>query len=368
MSHKNPVPTRRKQAIQKALLKWYQANHRNLPWREDPQPYHVWVAEIMAQQTRLDTVGPYYKAFLKRFPDPACLAEAPLDAVLAAWSGLGYYRRARHLHQAAQVVVSQYDGRLPSDPKVLQQLPGIGRYTAGAIASVAYGVPAPILDGNVLRLLSRLFNLDTNASTAAGKHQLWSLAEALVPTDSASNFNQAMMEMGALVCTPRNPKCLDCPTRRLCHARRAGSVDERPVLPAPKRAKTQSVLAVLLRRKSNESLLMLRHPGMGLFAHMWSVPTWPPPWQMDGKAGPLPTNRQLQRKLGELLGTSLTLGPILKKLEHQLTHRRLIVTVREGVMESDEVKPEGYTAIRFVGKNENLEQLGISTLTRRILK
>ena len=201
-----------RRSLRSTLLRWYRKNRRDLPWRRTADPYAVWVSEIMLQQTRVETVLPYYARFLERFPDASRLADATEDDVLASWSGLGYYRRARALHQGARVVMERHDGKLPRDPADLRRLPGVGRYTAGAIASVAFGLPEPILDGNVRRVLARIFAVDgVRLGPAAEERELWGLAASLVQGSAPGDLNQALMELGALICTPRAPACPACP-------------------------------------------------------------------------------------------------------------------------------------------------------------
>ncbi|MBI3317834.1 MAG: A/G-specific adenine glycosylase, partial [Candidatus Omnitrophica bacterium] len=194
--------------FRRQLLAWYLKNHRkDLPWRKTTDPYRIWVSEIMLQQTQVATVIPYYRRFLKRFPTLRSLAIAQATEVVEAWSGLGYYSRARNLHSAAQEVLWWHGGRLPREPEELLKLPGIGRYTAGAIASIAYDRPAPVLDGNVARVLSRTVGIRRKIQDPAVQKKLWATSSALVPPKSPGTFNQALMELGALVCTPKDPQC-----------------------------------------------------------------------------------------------------------------------------------------------------------------
>ena len=209
--------------IRRRLLRAYDEGKRDLPWRGETDPYRIWVSEIMLQQTRVETVIPYYNAWLARFPDLESLAEAGEEEVLRLWQGLGYYSRARNLHKGAQVVRERFRGNVPEDPAELRSLPGVGEYTAGALASIAFGVAAPAVDGNVRRVLCRVFDLPE-----PGPAQLRELAAALVDPDRPGDFNQALMELGALVCTPRSPECAGCPIRGRCAALAAGTVEERP--------------------------------------------------------------------------------------------------------------------------------------------
>ena len=216
-------------AFQRDLLDWFAANRRPLPWREEYDPYHVWISEIMAQQTQMSRVTPYFERFVTRFPDPASLAAAHEDEVLKLWEGLGYYSRARNLMRAAKVVASEHGGRFPDDPAAVAALPGIGPYTAGAILSVAFNQPRTAVDANVERVFARLFDLDKPVKEKATKAFIHETADRLRPEGRARDFNQALMEFGALVCTPKNPACVECPVKRHCLGFARGTQLERPV-------------------------------------------------------------------------------------------------------------------------------------------
>ena len=209
--------------FRRRLLEWYHHHRRELPWRVEHDPYKVWISEIMLQQTQVETVVPYYERFTSRFPTIESLAVASLDEVLRLWEGLGYYRRAINLWEAARVVVEEFGGRLPADPKLLQQLPGIGRYTAGAIASIGFGIPVAILEANSRRVLRRVFPVGGEQGRPPGDGYLWQLAQRLVPRSDPGTFNQALMELGSLVCTPRSPGCAKCPLKRICHTGKSGN-------------------------------------------------------------------------------------------------------------------------------------------------
>ena len=214
---------RRRSELRTALLAWYRAHRRDLPWRRTRDPYAIWISEAMLQQTRVETVIPYWERFLARFPDVEALATADADDVIACWAGLGYYSRARNLHRAAQIVVERHAGRLPADVELLRELPGVGRYTAGAVASIAFDRPAPIVDGNVARVLARLFGIAADVRSRAVQERLWREAEELARGEDPGALNQALMELGAMVCTPRAPRCADCPWSRRCAAFAHGS-------------------------------------------------------------------------------------------------------------------------------------------------
>lgn len=259
------------EALAAPLLAWYARKGRSLPWRDIGDPYRIWISEIMLQQTRVETVLSYYERFLVQFPSLSALADATEDEVLTAWAGLGFYRRARNLHRAARMVLHEHDGRLPSDPETLGTLPGIGRYTVGAILSSAHNARLPIVDGNVIRVLSRVFRLDGDPSRAAAKKELWRLAEAILPQDRPGDFNQALMDLGATVCHPVNPRCADCPFEQICLARQYGDPED---FPHPTR-KTKVVFqqrAALCIRDEMGRLLLKRRPAEGLLASMWELP------------------------------------------------------------------------------------------------
>src|SRR4030042_3245243 len=214
--------------MQSALLHWFAANARDLPWRRTTDPYAIWVSEIMLQQTRVPTALPYYERFLQRFPTVEKLALARLDTVLKLWEGLGYYSRARNLHLAAQEIVTRFDRRVPQTKDELLTLPGIGRYTAGAIASTAFGKREPIVDGNIERVLCRVFRIRGHPKDSAVQKKIWAIAEELLPAENAGQFNQAMMELGYEVCVPRNPRCESCPINGICEAKRHEEQDALP--------------------------------------------------------------------------------------------------------------------------------------------
>ncbi|MGH7289297.1 MAG: A/G-specific adenine glycosylase, partial [Myxococcota bacterium] len=216
-------------AVRSVLLTWYRRERRDLPWRRTRDPWAIWVSETMLQQTRVETVIPYYERFLERFPSVQALADAEPDELMKSWAGLGYYSRARNLKAAAHKVVEEHGGRVPDDLEALRELPGVGRYTAGALASIAFDRPAPIVDGNVARVLARLLDLDFDVKSPAGQRRLWDEAAALADGPSPGDLNQALMELGALVCTPRAPRCPLCPLREDCRGLAAGRAEALPV-------------------------------------------------------------------------------------------------------------------------------------------
>ncbi|MEM9414485.1 MAG: A/G-specific adenine glycosylase [Planctomycetota bacterium] len=267
-------------ALRRALLAWYRKHHRKMPWRPPPgagnakyvDPYYSLVSEAMLQQTQVATVIPYFERFVGELPTVQALADADEQRVLRLWQGLGYYRRARNLHAAAKMIVNDFAGDVPADVASLLKLPGVGRYTAGAIASIAHGTPAPIVDGNVARVFARLFLIDDPIDRPDVVKQLWSLAESLVPKSSPGDFNQALMELGALVCTPKSPGCLTCPLRSQCAAVEQGDPERVPIK-LPKK-KPQEVTHVVVAVRRDGKYLFEQRPATGLWSNMWQLPTW----------------------------------------------------------------------------------------------
>lgn len=245
-----------------------------MPWRDHPDPYAVWVSEIMLQQTRVETVIPYFEKWMKLFPDVSALANASEQDILNAWEGLGYYSRARNLHKAAKIVASKFNGELPRDLTDLRSLPGIGRYTVGAIASMAFGMDEPTLDGNLRRVFARLFDVSEFADSPAGEKILWELASQNLPKGQAGDYNQALMDLGATICLPKNPRCLLCPLMAMCKARENGTQKLRPVL-KPKKKTPHYVHAagVIVEQIANlPHVLLAQRPSKGLLGGMWEFP------------------------------------------------------------------------------------------------
>lgn len=257
-AHHDERGAERDATITTSLLQWYAANRRQLPWRVGGNPYAVWISEIMLQQTQVSSVIAYFERWMQRFPTVEALATAAEDDVLAAWQGLGYYSRARNLQRAARIIVADHHGRVPRSVQLLRQLPGIGRYTAGAISSIAFDEPEPAVDGNVTRVLTRVEALRGDPRIAPTAAQIWQTAAAWVTTASPSRLNQALMELGALVCTPRQPRCGHCPIVSACRAHQAELVDQLPELPARPKPETRHVAVVL--SESRGRLLVVRQP------------------------------------------------------------------------------------------------------------
>ena len=253
------------------LLAWYDSNRRDLPWRLDRDPYRIWVSEIMLQQTRVEAVIPYYQKFLQRFPDIAALAAAPEEEVLAYWQGLGYYSRARNLQQGVREVMSRYDGQVPDTAQAVRELPGIGAYTAGAILSIAHNKPEPAVDGNVLRVISRLYRIEDSVDQTRIKNKIETLVRQMMEqTERYGDFTQALMELGALVCTPKKPLCSRCPVQHHCRAHRADTVEFRP-LPNGKQKKIDIVMACAILRHQEKFFIQQRLTE-DIWGGLWEFP------------------------------------------------------------------------------------------------
>lgn len=331
--------------IRRALLKWYRKEARDLPWRKTQDPYKIWVSEIMLQQTRVDQGLPYYHRFLETFPTIEALAAATDDAVMKRWEGLGYYTRARNLHKAAQLVVEKYNGALPQKVELLRLLPGIGKYTAGAIASIAFGERAPILDGNVKRILSRIFNLDASIDLPETEKELWAMAETLVPRKDPGDFNQAMMELGARLCSPKNPNCEVCPVQSHCEAYELGVQKERPVRNPKKAIPHQEIVVAVLQRDG--LYLIGKRPAKGLLGGLWEFP--------GGKVEPGETHQQaLTRQCKEELSLKVKVGGLIASVNHAYTHFRITLNAYRctTLKPNAEPKQKTHTELRWVPREE----------------
>jgi A/G-specific adenine glycosylase len=338
--------------LRHALLGWYGRNRRDLPWRRTDDPYRIWVSEVMLQQTTVRTATPYYEAFLRRFPSIGCLAEEPEEEVLAAWSGLGYYHRARNLHRGAQHVAERHGGRFPMRLEAALAVPGVGLYTASAILSIAHSQPLPVVDGNVRRVLARLLALRGPEYRRDGPY--YNRAEELLDRERPGDWNQALMELGATVCTPRRPACDACPLRTRCRARALGLVDELPER-RPRRAPVDvRVAAALVEREGR--VLLVRRPHGRLLGRMWEVP------QTSLESRGLP---DLARELEQRHGLRVVPGPLAVRARHAITFRRITL--------------EGYRARltpplptdpdRFLwARPDDVAALPVSSSTRKLLR
>jgi len=308
---KQTLPTQTQhESISCRLVDWFHKNQRAMPWRQTRDPYCIWLSEVMLQQTQVVTVIPYYLKFLERFPTVTDLAKAPLDDVLKLWSGLGYYSRARNLHRGAQVIAERFGGRVPETPELIREVPGIGPYTAGAVLSIAYGIRQPLVDGNVARVLSRLFLLKGDYRKTPGKERVWDSARNLVESCGSSlypgDLNQALMELGATICTPRVPACASCPLAEICEAREKGVQQDYPQLDQKASVPTWMLRAWVVEDAKGR-LLFAQRDTAGLFGGLWEVPT--ERLEAPAKKGAKP----------------------LARLTHVLTHR---------ILQIDAVRPE----------------------------
>jgi A/G-specific adenine glycosylase len=380
--------------IRLRLLAWYRKYARELPWRDSAatrskasgsktsppaDPYRVWVSEIMLQQTRVEAVRPYFQRFLKSFPNVRRLAGAPLENVLKAWEGLGYYSRARNLHQAAKMVVRDFGGKLPSTVAQLRRLPGIGRYTAGAIASIAFGLDEPVLDGNVARVLCRLLCIRQDPSRPAVRERLWGAARELLPPGKAGDFNQAMMDLGATVCVPGRPRCDAgasirpsqraasvrlrfreelCPLAESCQARAAGCQNDLPVRRPAKAVPHQTIVVGVIWK--GERVLVARRRPEGLLGGLWEFP--------GGKVEPGETIGQaLLREVREEVGIAVAAGGEMMTVRHAYTHLRITMHVLECRHVSGRARAIQCAAVRWARRGE-LEGFAWPAANRRIVE
>ena len=336
--------------LRQALISWFDAHARQLPFRGVRDPYAVWVSEIMLQQTRVDTVVRYYDRFMQRFPTPLALAQAQEDQVMSQWSGLGYYRRARLLHQGVREVVERYGGVVPKDPQERRKLPGIGRYTAGAIGSIAFDLPEPLVDGNVARVFSRLYAIDSPLGDAPTQALLWQHAEKLVQGPRPGALNQALMELGATVCHKARPACDACPVRKFCKAFKEGRTTELPVV-SPKKPPVPTPLVVLLATTGSDQRVWLQRGDKALFGGLWNLPMAEGEGMQDAQA--LLTRTGLSGRLPKSPAAEFV---------HVLSHKRLEVSLYR-------LSARGTQAPNLKAVNpQALSTLGVSALTQKALR
>lgn len=301
------------------LLKWYTAHARDLPWRRTRDPYHIWISEIMLQQTTVAAVVPYFERFLEKFPNIASLAAAPEREVLKLWEGLGYYSRARNIHRAARAV-SESGGRFPETVEELQRLPGIGRYTAGAIASFAFDTRAPVVEANTLRLYSRLLGYRDDPRAGEGQKLLWQFAETVLPKNQPGRMNQAMMELGSVLCTPREPQCGECPVQSSCRAFTEGAQDSIP-RPKPRPTVTNVSEANIVVWKNNQ-VLIRQHARDERWAGLWDFPRYPVGLSASDQVTPKIVTAVLSALLQQT-GVCAAVDSVLCELKHSVTRYRI---------------------------------------------
>jgi A/G-specific adenine glycosylase len=355
-----PTPTdAHRDAFRTDLLDWYDRVRRDMPWRETDDPYRIWLSEVMLQQTRVDQAAPYYERFVDAFPTVEALAAASLDDVLRLWEGLGYYSRARNLHEAARLVVDEFDGAVPDTMDAIRQLPGVGPYTAAAVLSIAYERPHGVLDGNVIRLLTRVFTIDDEVGATRTRRQLQALADALLDPERPGDFNQAMMELGATLCAPTSPGCLACPVQPVCGAYATGTQEQYPVKkrkpPVP-----HYDIAVGLVFDELDRVLIQRRPEDKMLGGLWEFPGGK---RQDDE----PLRETCRRELQEELGIAVEVGPLVQRIKHAYSHFKITLHAFRcrhvaGTPISCEGQPLEWVAL------ENLDDYAFPRANRRLIE
>ncbi len=329
-------------AFRDDLVAWFDGDQRDMPWRRTDDPYRIWLSEVMLQQTRVDQARPYYERFVAAFPTVEALATAALDDVLRLWEGLGYYARARNLHKAARMVVETFGGRFPDTYDAIRTLPGVGAYTAAAVLSIAFDRPHAVLDGNVIRILTRVFTIEEEIGKSRTRKQLQRLADALLPPSRPGDFNQAMMELGATVCTPKAPRCPSCPLRLVCAAFTAGTPEAFPVKKKKAPVPHYDIAAGLLFNDDDE-LLIQRRPEDKMLGGLWEFP--------GGKREPgEPIEETCRRELREELGIEVEIEELFGSVSHAYTHFKITLyafrcRIRSGTPQSREGLPLRWVSV-----------------------
>lgn len=338
--------------IQTRLLWWFEKNGRDLPWRETRDPYAIWVSEIMLQQTQVPTVIPYYQEFLKSFPTVRHLAKADLSKVLKVWEGLGYYSRARNLHRASKIILNHFQGKIPDNLRDLLALPGIGKYTAGAILSIAFNKEAPILDGNVKRVLSRLSAVSSHPVRGGTEGLLWGLSESLVPKGSASSFNQGLMDLGSMICTPKDPQCLRCPLKKHCKGRALGHPERYPSKAVKKKIPHIGAISAVIEKKGK--VLLSQRPPKGLLGGLWEFPNW----RSEGKRG---ARLRLRNHIKKEMRMNVQVKELIGTFKQTFSHFKLTLHVYQcQSSNANKNKKDKWIPIK------NLDQLAMPRIHRRI--
>lgn len=340
------------------LLRWFDVHGRHdLPWQIERSPYTTWVSEVMLQQTQVSAVIPYFRRFIDRFPDVHALATADEDAVLAHWSGLGYYSRARNLHAAAKLCVELHDGHIPNDPDALLALPGIGRSTAGAILAQAYGLPYPILDGNVRRVLARYLGIEEWPGSAAAQRRLWDFAQNRVAADRTADYTQAQMDLGSMICKPRKPRCAECPLQSDCQALAMERTDRIPVAKPRRERPTRHAVAAILMHE--DRVLLIKRPPAGIWSSLWTLP------QAD-------TTESLLDSLPRV-AAQLAAPVALDPIEHAFSHYDLrlqplhfgTIELSPQISDRNDVRWLGYAELNDVGLPAPIRTLLAHTILRK---
>lgn len=326
-----------KSNLVESLLAWFYREKRDLPWRKSKNPYHVWVSEIMLQQTRVDTVIPYYERFMGSFPTLSDLANASEEEVLKHWEGLGYYSRARNLHAAVKEVVTKYGGVVPSEEEEISKLKGIGPYTKGAILSIAYDKPVPAVDGNVLRVISRLFAIEKDIAKQSVRKEIEAIVQTLIPKEDPSGFNQALMELGALICVPRSPKCSICPVQEECVGKEQGKADKLPIKNVKEKKRDVDLITMIFQQ---DEKVLIHQRNEALLKGLWEYPSWE-----KSKEEQLTADRLSSFSLSSF-GIYAEQFHYLGKIEHIFSHLRWKIEVYfapvEEITENIEEKDASY--------------------------
>ena len=351
------------EAFHGPLAAWFEAHRRPMPWREVDargrrDPYRVWVSEVMLQQTRVDTAVPYFERFMRAFPTPEALAAASQDEVLKNWEGLGYYSRARNLHRAAQRIVAEHGGAFPETEEAVRALPGVGPYTAAAVLSLAFDEPLAVLDGNVIRVLARVFAVEADARKPATRRALQTLADRLLDRDHPGRFNEAVMEIGATVCTPRSPACPVCPLASVCAARASGDPEAFPVVSKRKPVPHQTVAVGLVRDASGRYLIQ-RRPEDAMLGGLWEFP--------GGKIEPDETAADAcARELREEVGLHVEVGPEVARVDHAYSHFTVTLHAFQCAVASGEAESASGEPVRWIRPDE-LDDYAFPRANRKIL-
>jgi A/G-specific adenine glycosylase len=352
------MDSRTRKRFQTRLVRWFEVHQRPMPWRETNDPYRIWISETMLQQTQVATALEYYQRFVRKFPTLRHLAAAESATVMKAWEGLGYYSRARNLHAAAKEVVRSYGGKIPDAREDLLSLPGIGRYTAGAILSIAHGKREPVLDGNVIRVLSRVFRITENVRLAGTLDRLWRLAESLLPDAGVRAHNEALMELGATVCRPRQPACVECPVAGFCEAFRFSAQNELPVKTPKKPVPHVDVTAGIIWKKKH--FLITLRPPRGMLGGLWEFP--------GGKVEPgEDLEACLAREIREELGVRIGIGPRLISVKHAYTHFRITLHVFECAYKGGSLRLRGCDDYRWISP-EQLDRYAFPGADRKVIR